>query len=178
MNDEVKAEIAPQSSDGERENVKNAEQSGDLSDNGDNLDVKCVDDVQFENDQREERQKLERNRTPCKQECHEFSVEECNVQQVKPCDQKHDEDTNQSSGAEVNSSLTPDEEELDYKRSQEDHSEYYALKRESRIQSEEAVELKLFLVGIFLGSSDHIDNLTFFLQIFPKKGQFCSIGNV
>ena len=177
MNDEVKAEIAPQSSEGEGENVKNAEQSGDLSDNGDNLDVKCVDDVQFEeaNDQREERQKLERNRTPCKQECHEFSVEECNAQQVKPCDQKHNEDTNQSSGAEVNSSLTPDEEELDYKRSQEDHSEYYALKRESRIQSEEAVELKLFFVGIFLGSSDHIDNLTFLLQIFTF---FCSIRNV
>ena len=150
MNDEVKAEITPHSSLGERENVKNAEQSGDLSDNRDNLNVKCVDDGQSEqvNDQPEERQQLERETTPCKQECHEFSVEECNTtQQVRPCDR--------SSGEEVNSFKPPDEEEVEYQRekSEPDHSEYYALKRESRRQSEDAVELQLFLIGILLGST-------------------------
>merc|ERR1711994_331726 len=76
---EVKAEITSQSSEGEIENVENAEQSGDLSDNRDNLNVKSLDDGQFEqvNDQDEERQKSERDRTPCRQECDEFSVELC-----------------------------------------------------------------------------------------------------
>ena len=87
MNAEVKTEIAPHSSQGEIENLKNAEQPEDLSDNGDNLNVKCVDDGQSEqvNDQDEERQQLERDGTPCKQECHEFSVEPCNAQQL--CDE-------------------------------------------------------------------------------------------
>ena len=155
MNGEVRTEVTPHSSQGERENVKNAEQAGDLSDNRDNLDVKCVDDAQSEqvNDQREERQQLERETTPCKQECHEFSVEECTTLQVKPCDQKHDNHNDQSSGEEVKFLITPDEEEVEYQRekSQQDHSEYYALKRESSSRAEDAVELQLFLIGILLG---------------------------
>ena len=155
MNDEVKTEITTPSSHGERDNVENAEQSGDLSDNRDNLNVKCVDDGQSEqvNDQHEERQLLERDTTPCKQECYEFSVEECDAQQVKPCDEGHYIDKNQSSGEEVNSLLTPDDEEVKYPRGKSDHSEYYALKREIRQQSEDAVERQLFLIGILLGST-------------------------
>ena len=155
MNDQVRTEVTPHSSHGEREYVKNAEQSGDLSDNRDKLDVKCDDDGQSEqvNDQPEERQQLERETTPCKQECHEFSVEESTTQQVKPCDQK--DDNHGSSGEEVSSLITPDEEEerKSEKKSESDHSEYYALKRESRRQSEDAVELQLFLIGILLGST-------------------------
>ena len=80
------------------------------------------------------------------QECHEFSAEECSTtHQVKPCDS--------SSGEEVNSVKTPEEEEVEYLKSEADHSEYYALKRESRRQSEDAVELQLFLIGILLGTT-------------------------
>ena len=152
MNDQVRTEVTPHSSHGERENVKNAEQSGDLSDNRDNLNVKCLDDGQSEqvNDQPEERQQLERETTPCRQECHEFSVEECNTQQVKPCDEQYN--NHSSNEEEVNSLITPDEEEVEHQRekSEPDHSEYYALKRERR-QSEDAVEVQLFLIGILLG---------------------------
>ena len=153
MNAEVQTEIAPHSSQGETENLKNAEQPEDLSDNGDNLNVKCVDDGQSEqvNDQDEERQQLERDGTPCKQECHEFSVEPCNAQR------RQDNPNNQSFGEELVeevdsiSMVTDEEEEYKREKCEQDHSEYYALKRESSVQLEEAVELKLFLIGILLG---------------------------
>ena len=150
MNDEVKAEITSQSSEGEIENVENAEQSGDLSDNRDNLNVKSLDDGQFEqvNDQDEERQKSERDRTPCRQECDEFSVELC----------RHDTINHQTIGEESVEEvalITDDKEEEEHirEKSEQDHSDYYALKRESSVQLDDAEELKLFLIGLLLGST-------------------------